>query len=201
MKGLNRMSEYRPLLKALYLVGLLLIVVPVSEHVAQVLPFRFGNPTWRFGAAGLFSGSLPGVLLGIGLILLLAATLKHRRTLRVVATVCMVLALVLVVVLVMFALDFLQVRAGVNPRVKPSLDLTVVRAVLIIGLSALTAAIVGLAAWRSSRPDRRTGSARSAGFIYRSQIEGGNLTAGGAGESVVASASDAQSKQEEGRSR
>lgn len=197
----NRMSEYRPLLKALYLVAVLLILVPVSEHVGQVLPFRFGNPTWRFGAAGLFSGSLPGTLLGIALMLVLAAALKQRRTMRVLGAVSMVLALALLVVLVMFGLDFLQVRAGVNPRVKPPLDRTVIRALLVIGFSTVTAAIVGIAAWRSSAPDRRSGAGRSAGFIYRSQPEGGKVAGAGAGESVVASASDAQPNQEEGRSR
>ncbi len=195
------MSDYRPLLKALYLVAVLLILVPVSEHLGQVLPFRFDNPTWRFGAAGLFSGSLPGTMLGIGFILLLAAALKHRRTMRVVGALSVVLALALLIVLVMFGLDFFEVRAAVNPRVKPPLDRTVIRAFLVIGFSAVTAAIVGIAAWRSSAPDRRSGAARSAGFIYRSQPEGGKLAGAGAGESVVASASDAQSNQEEGRSR
>lgn len=182
-KDTESMSDYRPLLKALYLVGILVIVSSLSDPIVQVWPLRFGNTAWRFGAAGLFSMAVTGVLLGIGWIMAVSAVLQQRRVLRSLSVLSFLIVVVLVAAAVLFGLDFLQVRAGVNPRLRGSLDVTVLRAVTMIGISVLVSLLLGIAAWRSSRLHGRRSSAaaKSPGIIYRTQTEGGSPAAAGEG--------------------
>lgn len=177
--GTTKMTSltYRPLVKALYPVGALLIVASVSEPALQVWPFRLGEVRWRFGAVGLMSGAVVGVLLGLMLIMAVAAILDHRRTLRAASVVCMVMALVLALVAVAFGLDFLQVRSTVNPNFRSGLDLTVLRAMAIIGLSIPAAVGLGIGGWRSTRVSGRPHAgkaAREVGLVFNTQPQGGN---------------------------
>jgi hypothetical protein len=164
--------NYRPFVKALYPVGALLVLVAVSEPILQVWPFRPGEVRWRFGAVGLMSGAVVGGIFGLVWIMAVAALLDHRRTLRAAAVVSMVVASILTLVLLAFGLDFLQVRSSVNPDFRPTLDLTVLRAVMVLGLSIPTTIALGVGGWRASRPSgaARSGRAeRGAGVVFTPQ--------------------------------
>jgi hypothetical protein len=169
-------AKYRPFIKAMYLVGVLLIVSAVSDPIIRSWPPRFGELKWRFGAAGLFTDAVVGIIFGLVWIMAVAALLDHRRTLRTLSVVNLVFALVLCVLIVGFGLDFLQVRSSVNPRVRGSLDYTVLRALVTIVLSILTTAALGLSGWRSTREARRTSAqeSREGSMLYRPiQAKGG----------------------------
>lgn len=169
-------QSYRPFVKALYPVGALLIIAAVSEPILQIWPFRLGEVRWRFGAVGLMSGAVLGTIFGLVWIMAVAAILDHRRTLRAGAVVCLLMAVVLAAVAVFFSLDFLQVRSSVNPNFRGALDLTVLRAMAVLGLSILAATGLGIGGWRSTRVSGRTQSGkapREAGLVFHAQPQGG----------------------------
>lgn len=169
-------QSYRPFVKALYPVGALLIIAAVSEPLLQIWPFRPGELRWRFGAVGLMSGAVLGTLFGLVWIMAVAAILDHRRTLRAAAVVSLAGAVVLVVVAGLFSLDFLQLRSSVNPELRGTLDLTVLRALAVLGISISTAVGLGIGGWRSSRPAGRPHAgktAREAGLVFHVQTQGG----------------------------
>jgi len=169
--------SYRPFLKALYPVGALLIIAAVSEPALQIWPFRLGEVRWRFGAVGLMSGAVLGVMFGLVWIMAVAAMLEHRRTLRTASVVCLVMALVLSLVAGFFVLDFLQVRSSVNPDFRGALDLTVLRAMAVLGLSIPAAVGLGIGGWRSTRAAGRphAGKAgREVGLVFQTQPQGGS---------------------------
>ncbi|HEV2146124.1 MAG TPA: hypothetical protein VGR37_01770 [Longimicrobiaceae bacterium] len=169
--------SYRPFVKALYPVGALLIVAAVSEPALQIWPFRFGEVRWRFGAVGIMSGAVLGSIFGLVWIMAVAAVLDHRRTLRAASVVCMATAVLLAVVAGLFSLDFLQIRSSVNPEFRGTLDVTVLRAMALLGLAIPTALALGIGGWRSSRPAGRKSpgkkAAREAGLVFHTQPQGG----------------------------
>lgn len=167
---------YRPFVKALYPVGALLIVAAVSEPALQIWPFRLGEVRWRFGAVGIMSGAVLGSIFGLVWIMSVAAVLDHRKTLRAASVVCMVGAVLLAVVAALFSLDFLQIRSSVNPGFRGALDVTVLRAMAVLGLSITTALALGIGGWRSSRVVGRPSAkktAREAGLVFHTQPQGG----------------------------
>ncbi|HEX2188618.1 MAG TPA: hypothetical protein VHG51_06945 [Longimicrobiaceae bacterium] len=169
-------QSYRPFVKALYPIGALLIVAAVSEPALQIWPFRVGELRWRFGAVGLMSGAVLGTLFGLVWIMAVAAVLDHRRTLRAMSVACLLAAVVLTVVAGLFTLDFLQVRSSVDPQFRGALDLTVLRAMAVLGLSIPTAAGLGIGGWRSSRLTGRSKAgkaAKDAGLVFHAQPQGG----------------------------
>jgi lambda repressor-like predicted transcriptional regulator len=179
IQNLSKMTSqsYRPFLKALYPVGALLILTAVSEPAMQIWPFRFGEVRWRFGAVGLMSGAVVGALFGLVWIMAVAAMLDHRKTLRTVSVVCGVIGLVLTAVAFAFALDFLQVRNSVNPNYRGALDMTVLRAMAVLGLSIPAALGLGIGGWRSTRVSGRPHAgkaARDVGLVFQTQPQGGN---------------------------
>lgn len=169
-------AKYRPFVKAMYLVGALLIVSAVSDPIIRSWPIRLGDLKWRFGAAGLFTDAVVGIIFGLAWLMAVAALLDHRRTLRTFSVLNLVFALTLCVLIVGFGLDFLQVRSSVNPQLRGSLDLTVLRALATIALSILATAALGLSGWRSTREARRAAAqeSRESSMVYRPlQAKGG----------------------------
>ncbi len=170
-------QSYRPFLKALYPVGALLILTAVSEPAMQIWPFRFGEVRWRFGAVGLMSGAVVGVLFGLVWIMAVAAMLDHRRTLRTASVLCGVMGVVLTAVAFAFALDFLQVRNSVNPNFRGALDMTVLRAMAVLALSIPASLGLGIGGWRSTRASGRPHAgkaARDVGLVFQTQPQGGS---------------------------
>jgi hypothetical protein len=169
-------AKYRPFIKATYLVGVLLIVSAVSDPIIRSWPIRIGELKWRFGAAGLFADALVGIIFGLVWLMAVAAILDNRRTMRAFSFLNLVFALLLCVLIAGFGLDFLQVRSSVNPQLRGSLDLTVLRALVTLALSIVTTAALGLSGWRSTREVRRTAAqeSREGGMLYRPiQAKGG----------------------------
>ncbi len=155
-------SSYRPLLRALYLIGPLLAFSSVVDPAIRVFPAHPSIVAWRFGAVGVLSDGVVGCLFGAVWTLGIAALLDHRRTARTLSVLLALGGVVLAGVLALFVLDALQVRAGVQATYKSALDMSVLKATLSIGLSAPVALIVGIAGWRSTRGRAAVASARPA---------------------------------------
>ena len=101
----------------LYFLAILLIGTPLVDILANTWPLHVGLLTWRYGAAGMFSGFVLTPLLGLGLACWLAITMGHRAIQRVLMIASLVAAVVLLVVALGFVLDVLQLRHNVpaNP--------------------------------------------------------------------------------------
>lgn len=110
------METNKPLNRAGYLLGALLVILPLFDLITQVLPLRFGEERWRFGVVGQLSSVLLVPLLGLLLILTIAAIAESPRIRRVIGSICGILALLLAILSVLFILDYFQVRTLVNPK-------------------------------------------------------------------------------------
>ena len=137
-----------------YAVGLLFVLMPVVDTLAQTWPAALGEPAWRYGTVGLGANYLISVLFGMLLMCLVAGLRQHRRTLRVLAIVNGVVALVLLLAAIGFPLDALQVRMGVprdNPRTMWLFNAGAAKAELKYLLSIAVLGWLAVASWRARR--------------------------------------------------
>lgn len=159
-------SVPRALLVALYVVALAFILPSLMEFLLVSFPYRVGTAQWRFGALGLlFNSVLFSPIIGLTLAALTSVILGHRGVSRTVAVLTGILALVLLLGIPFFILDFLQLRASVNPQVKRAFDFTSLKATITGALMCVTALSVAVGTWRSSdsgaqRATTRAGAAR-----------------------------------------
>jgi hypothetical protein len=141
--------------RALYPVGFLLTVVPLVDLGLRVFPPKFGTVQWRFAALGLLAGNLGPVLLGIGLIGLVAALAGHRTVLRVIGIASLLFGVFLVAGLGMFMLDALQVRRSANPQFLQALTVSSMGALFTGFLGVVALFSIGIGAISSTRVPRR----------------------------------------------
>ena len=137
-----------------YGVGLLFVVLPIVDVLAQVWPPSIGSPSWRYGLVGLGANYLISALFGLLLICLTAAFDRRRRTLRWLGIANAVFAVLAVLAAIGFALDVLQLRPGVprnNPLALRMFDTGAAKAVFKYLVTAVAFAWVGLGAFRAAR--------------------------------------------------
>jgi hypothetical protein len=154
------------LLKAGYLVALLLVVVPLSDNVVRTWPIRPGDERWRFGTLGILFNALVTPLLGVFLALIVAAVLQQARTLRTLAVLTLVAAALVLGAIPLFGLDYLQLRAKVTAEAMGGFDSSARKAIVVGLLSATVALIVGITGWRAAgriRPGRK--GSDNVGFV------------------------------------
>ena len=154
MEALDR----RPVLMAAYPVALLLMLVPTIEVTAGAWPFQPSELSWRFGVGGIALKTVVTPLLGVLVAMGAAAALEHRRTLRALAVLCFVGAAVTAVVAALFAMDFLQLRGMVDPRMRQGMTVASATALLMAALVVPAAAMMGIGGWKATR---RAGSVRA----------------------------------------
>ena len=137
-----------------YAIAFLFALEPIVDTFAQVWPPVPGNPSWRFGLVGVGSNYLISILFGLFLFGAVAATQWHRRTLRVLAVLDLLVAVALIGALLTFALDALQLRPGIpsgNAQALRTFDIGAEKAVLKYLLSTVAALWMGLACWVAAR--------------------------------------------------
>ena len=78
--------------RALYPVASLLILVPLVDLTLRVYPPQFGSLQWRFVTVGMFLGNFGTMLLGLGLVGLIATINGHRGILRTIGYIALALA-------------------------------------------------------------------------------------------------------------
>jgi hypothetical protein len=146
----------------MYPVALLLILVPLADLALRASPPQFGSLQWRFGIVGLLLGNFGTILLGLGLVGLLAVFNGHRTVLRVLGYLALVLGIVTLALLAFFLLDALQMRQLANTNVKRAILLSSggalftglfgVVALVSVGRGAIAASRDGSALTRRPRP-------------------------------------------------
>lgn len=145
-------SECRDiLLKAGYLVALLLVVVPVADALARTWPVRIGDERWRFGTMGIVLNAMVTPLLGVFLAMVTAALLEHGRTLQVIAVVTLVAAAAALAGIIGFALDYIQLRASVTDEALAGFDAAARKAILVGLLGGGVTLALGISGWRAAR--------------------------------------------------
>lgn len=144
------MQNLRVMAAPAYLIALVLILVPLLDTSISLLPPRPGELSWRFGAAGLLSQQQLLPMIGILIAATMALLLQHRRVLRGLSVICLVLVLVVIPAVVLFALDAVQLRAQVVAEARLTFDLAAAMAVAKFVISAVVLAVIGRAAWKAS---------------------------------------------------
>lgn len=113
-----------------YLLAALLVVVPLMDAAAGVLPPGPNALFWRYGATGMLSRGLLDPALGLLLASLVAIFAEHRR-LRTFLTVLLSLAsLVALLMIGLFVLDGMQMRGQVSPKMKTNFTIATILGVL-----------------------------------------------------------------------
>lgn len=136
---------------AVYFVGLLCLLFPLVDLVTNVWPLRPSDVQWRYGAVGLGSGFLLTPLLGLALISLLATIQAKAGILRTAGVVGIAAAVVLLSVTLLFVLDALQVRVGVQEQEQWFFRTAVIRAFGKNLLGSVAFGALGIGAFKSAR--------------------------------------------------
>lgn len=155
------MKEHNYLAAPFYLGALLIIVLPLLDFVATVLPLSPGAVSWRFGAAGLLSRSVMIPTAGLVAILGTAALLEHVRVQRVAMVLGFVGSALLLFAIGLFALDVFQLRQQVRPQAVAAYKASSVVAAFKLLACAVVLAAVGVSGLRMRRHAAR--KARGAG--------------------------------------
>src|SRR4029077_9688329 len=101
------MAQPRQFATPAYLVAFTLMLIPISEVIIQVIPFRLQDPKWRFGFFGMLTNAFMVPIVGLLIAFTIAALFDQGRVLRVLGIVSIVLSVVFVGLFVVFALDAL----------------------------------------------------------------------------------------------
>ncbi len=153
------MKLNRQLTAVAYLVAALMLVIPVLEVTLSVWPLRMGETSWRFGTVGLLSQALMTPLLGALVLMLVAVTLGHRKTIATVSGIAALLALALVVVIPIFALDAIQMRTQVRTDAHRAFDLSSLLAAIKLSAAFVIALLLAIGSWKHRKTMRRAPSA------------------------------------------
>jgi hypothetical protein len=155
------------LVKAGYLIALLLVLVPLLDAGIRTGRVRLGDEGWRFGTLGILFNTLVTPLLGVFLAMVVATQLEHRRVLKVVAGVVGVAAGLAVIALGGFVLDYVQLRGSVTPEGMGAFDIAARKAMVVGVLGVGTAVVLAVSGWRTARrlPETRRGDDRNIGLV------------------------------------
>jgi len=142
-----------------YAFGALLIGHPALDFITSILPFSFSNIHWRFATIGLLSNFLMTPMLGMAVMIVVAAIREHMVFQRVLAIINSVAALLLIAFLVLFVLDVVQLNAMIPPDGLKSFQNAAFKAIVkhttgILVLSWIAAAGWRISSWRSSQRNR-----------------------------------------------
>jgi hypothetical protein len=143
--------ESRQLAWPAYLVSAALILVPLSDVLTSLYPWRFFDPRWRFGAVGLVSSSLLIPTAGMLIALVTAAVCDHRVMRKIIGIAALVVATVCVVALFFFGLDALQTSAAVTPQMRLSFNVASIAAAMKTLIASAITLAIGLSALRGGR--------------------------------------------------
>ncbi|MBV6521718.1 MAG: hypothetical protein MNPFHGCM_01862 [Gemmatimonadaceae bacterium] len=133
-----------------YAFGLLLIGHPLLDFVTSVLPVSPTNIQWRFATVGLLSNFLMTPMLGLGIMIVVAAVREHLVFQRVLAIVNTVAALVLIAFVALFVLDIVQLNASIQPEGLKEFQSAAFKAVLKHISAIIVLCLFAAAGWRVS---------------------------------------------------
>jgi hypothetical protein len=162
-------SSSRTLLASVYLVSLAFILPSFMEWMLVSFPYRPSLTNWRFGTIGLlFNSVVVSPIFGLTLAALVATLLGHRGVQRTVAILTGLIGVGLLVALPLFALDYVQLRAQVNPAGKRAFDMLSIKASITGLLMAAAALMVAWGTWRAAatpKAAKTRAAGRTAGVV------------------------------------
>lgn len=133
-----------------YVVAAVLVVFPLVDLLANVVPITPERINWRYGSYGLASGFVLTVVLGMGLAFAMAAASGDRTVIRVLAVISVLGGLGLIVTGGIYVLDALQLRDTVSNEARSSFLIGTVKALFKNGISGLALIWIAWAGWRGS---------------------------------------------------
>lgn len=148
----------RALVASGYLAAIALVLFALLDTTIAVLPAQPRLAQWRFAAAGLYSRSLPVLLLGFGIGIALAAALRHRRMLRLLAVLAALGSALLVAAAGLFLLDAIEVHGIVATEGVFTYRATALAAFVRMLAASLILLVAARGAWLAARailPARR----------------------------------------------
>ncbi len=144
-------APFRKISSALYLIGALLILLPIIDFFTSIVPYLPASTKWRFASSSLFAGFLLTPLLGVALAMLVAGLMQHRFVLRWIGILSFLVALLLLAMCALLALDVVELRATAESEVKMAIVLSGTRAILKNIIVAMSLMFIGLACRSASR--------------------------------------------------
>lgn len=136
----------RPLGQILIAVAVFLILVPLVNVGFQVMPFRPGSQSWRFGAWGFLLGAITLPTLGTGLLGLGGVLRDSISVVRVTLVGACLFLIVVVVGLADFLIEGSALRAAAtDPKMRTLATLEIQRTAMIssVAIPALAAIVIG----------------------------------------------------------
>jgi chromate transport protein ChrA len=156
------MDANKALARAGYLVAAQLFAVPLVDAAMQASPFQPGDPRWRLQTIGSLSSGTLVPLLGLLIIVVLAAYAREQRAIRFVGYLCTGLAVVIAAMAVLFVLDYSRLAATVPPQLQHVMAIAMVAAlvkfILVIAMLALLA--LASRAIRNGMPEKHSAAPR-----------------------------------------
>lgn len=149
------MNRYRFLALPGYCIAAFLIIVPFMDTIISTMPLSPTIVGWRFGTLGLLANAFMTPLVGLFILLALAAALDQRRVLRVLAVLSVVAAVFVLGGLGLFVLDTVQMRSQVRPEAKTTFDRATVVAMAKYLFTTVVLAMVGIKGWYATRGSGR----------------------------------------------
>lgn len=149
-------TDFRSFLPGMYPVAALLVIVPIVDLIGLGWPLRPAETAWRFGSLGLGFGAMTAQILGVALAMFTAASLSHRRVLRLISLVTLAVATVMIAGIARFLLDYGQLRAAMPLAERADFDTSTFRALIsaTLGVPVLFAlGARGLSLTRPAAPD------------------------------------------------
>lgn len=143
-------SRYSGLVGPGYFVAATLVLFPVMDLVANAWPLDPGRVNWRYGAYMLLSGFVLTMLLGMAVAVFIGRAAGHRRTVRTLAALGALTGAVLLAAAIAFALDALQLRAGVAAEARTQFGIGAVKAIAKNTTAAVGFLWIAWAGWRGS---------------------------------------------------
>lgn len=141
-----KLEVARPIGQVLIAVAVFLILVPLVNVGFQVMPFRLGSQSWRFGAWGVLLGAITLPTLGTGLMGLGGVLRDSISVLRVTLIVATLFLMVVVVGLADFLIEGSALRAAAtDPRMITIATVEIQRTAVIssVAIPALAAIVIG----------------------------------------------------------
>lgn len=143
---------------ATHAVAGILIVFPLIDLAASATPFHVHDAAWRFAAEGSLSKALLIPFIGLLVALIAAMVFEQRLVLRIIASTSAFLGVCLVGVAASLALDALQIRGQIDPKVMTGFEIGTLLALFKHAVYVAVLFAIGLASWKSSK--RTTTAAR-----------------------------------------
>lgn len=154
--GASGDPDTQRLLRLLYLAGLYIIADQAVDVAATLLahPVSPGAVVWRFGVFGLVATRATTLLVADVMLFAAAIGLEHRRVLRVLGALHLVLAVAVAAALAVFGLDTIQIRGLVGSGAERRFDSAAVRAAVAAALGIVVLGWAGIASLRAGRAMR-----------------------------------------------